>query len=173
MTDTRPKVPYAADERATLVGFLDWHRATLKRKAGDLDAAELNQVLPPSDMTLGGMVKHLALVEDWWFGTNLVGDADDEPWASVDWDADEDWDWHSAVDDTPDQLWAQWEESVRRSDERLASCETLDQIMVRRHPKTGEGLSLRWMLLHMIEEYARHIGHADLIRQSIDGSVGD
>jgi hypothetical protein len=171
VTDTRPQVPYAADERTTLLAFLDWHRATLEQKAGGLDAAQLRQTLPPSDLTLGGMVKHLAYVENWWFGTNLAG-VTTEPWASVDWHADEDWDWHSAADDTPEQLWALWAAEVAAADAIIRDSD-LDRLTVRKHPRTGEGLSLRWMLVHLIEEYARHLGHADLIRESIDGSVGD
>ena len=93
------------DEIANLTRFLDDHRAIFRRKAGGLDHDQLQQTLPPSDLTLGGMVKHLAFVEDWWFGRHL-GDAQSEPWASVDWAADGDWDWHSAADDTPEELWA-------------------------------------------------------------------
>jgi Protein of unknown function (DUF664) len=171
VNDSRPQVPYAADERTTLVAFLDWHRATLRLKAGGLDAQQLQRTLPPSDLTLGGMVKHLAYVENWWFGINLAG-VTTEPWASVDWAADEDWDWHSAADDTPDQIWDLWETEVAAADATIADSDSLDRLTVRKHPRTGEGLSLRWMLVHMIEEYARHLGHADLIRQSIDGAVG-
>jgi hypothetical protein len=102
------------DEIANLTGFLEEQRAILQRKAGGLDHDQLQQTLPPSDLTLGGMVKHLTFVEDWWFGRHL-GDAQTEPWASVDWRADGDWDWHSAADDSPEDLWAGWEDAVARS----------------------------------------------------------
>ena len=170
MTDTRPRPPYAGNERETLLGFLDWHRATFRIKAGGLDDAQLNQTLPPSRMTLGGMVKHLAFVEDWWFGFNLTG-AQAEPWASVDWEADEDWDWHSASDDTAEELWRLYETEVARAGETVRDSD-LDRLSERTHPRTGERISLRWIVVHMIEEYARHNGHADLIRESIDGATG-
>jgi Protein of unknown function (DUF664) len=171
VTDDRPRAPYAGDERAVLTGFLDRQRATFRWKAEGLDAEQLGRTLPPSDLTLGGMVKHLAFVEDWWFGAVLLG-VQGEPWASVDWDADDDWDWHSAADDTPAQLWQLWDHTVRRSDDAVRGRKSLDHLAERRTHRTGEPISLRWILVHMIEEYARHIGHADLIRQSIDGAVG-
>ena len=93
------------DEIGNLTRFLEDHRAIFRRKAGGLNRDQLQQTLSPSDLTLGGMVKHLTFVEDWWFGRHL-GDAQSEPWASVDWAADDDWDWHSAADDTPEELWA-------------------------------------------------------------------
>ena len=102
------------DEIGNLTRFLEDHRAIFRRKAGGLNHDQLQQTLSPSDLTLGGMVKHLTFVEDWWFGRHL-GDAQSEPWVSVDWTADQDWDWHSAADDTPEELWAGWEDAVARS----------------------------------------------------------
>jgi hypothetical protein len=99
-TEQRGFPPNNADERTTLLAFLDWHRNTLRIKTAGLDAAQLDTPHPPSDLTLGGMLKHLAYVENWWFRSVMAGHAD-EPWASVDWDADEDWDWHSAAHDRP------------------------------------------------------------------------
>lgn len=163
--------PYAADERTTLLAFLDSHRDTLRRKTAGLDAAQLAATLPPSDLTLGGMLKHLAYVEDWWFGVNLLGEDPRAPFDDVDWEADGDWDWHSAAEQTPAELLALLDEFVARSDEAIAATDSLDALAARRHPSTGEGLSLRWILVHLIEEYARHNGHADLIRKSIDGST--
>ncbi len=158
------------EEVASLSRFLDQHREIFRRKAGGLGADDLARTLPPSDLTLGGMVKHLAFVEDWWFGRHLM-DAQYEPWASVDWSADEDWDWHSAVDDTPEQLWALWDKTVARS--RAAVEEDPRAERLARRGRRDQDIELRWILTHMVEEYARHNGHADLIRQSIDGQVGD
>jgi Protein of unknown function (DUF664) len=155
-----------------LTRFLDHQRETLRFKAGGLDHDQLQRTLPPSDLTLGGMVKHLAFVEDWWFGRHLQ-DEQSEPWASVDWDADQDWDWHSAVDDTAEQLWAGWEQAVARSRAAVAADPRPDRLAVRQNSHHVEQITLRWILVHMVEEYARHMGHADLIRQSIDGQVGD
>ena len=169
--------PLSGTETEILVGMLDWHRDTLRIKADGLDAGQLDQRLEPSTMTLGGMLKHMAYVEDWWFNQVFAGNPEPEPWASVDWDADNDWDWHSATEDTPEQLRALLDEAVAASDrilhEALASSDGLDavaQMPSRRHP--GQRFSLRWVVVHMIEEYARHNGHADLIRESIDGQVG-
>ena len=158
------------DEIANLTGFLEEHREIFRHKAGGLGAADLARQLPPSDLTLGGMVKHLAFVEDWWFGRHLM-DAQSEPWASVDWSTDGDWDWHSAAGDSPGQLWAMWEQSVARSRAAVDQDPRPERLALR--GRAGKDLTLRWILAHMLEEYARHNGHADLIRQSIDGSVGD
>ena len=160
------------DEIANLSLFLEDHRAIFRRKAGGLSRDQLNQPLPPSDLTLGGMVKHLTFVEDWWFGRHL-SDAQSEPWLSVDWKADGDWDWHSAADDTPEQLWASWEDAVARSRAAVAADPRPERLALRARPDGRPPVTLRWLLTHMIEEYARHNGHADLIRQSIDGQVGD
>ncbi len=161
-------------EIANLSLFLDRQRDAFARKAGDLDADQLARTLPPSDLTLGGMVKHLAFVEDWWFGRHLL-DAQSEPWASVDWRADPDWDWHSAADDSPQELWSLWDRSVARSRAAVEADPRPDRRCLRSHHGHGaqDGLELRWVMGHMVEEYARHVGHADLIRQSVDGSVGD
>jgi hypothetical protein len=164
--------PTRADELTQLRGFLDFQRATLRRKVDGLDAVQLSATLPPSDMTLGGMLKHLALNEDWWFSCVFAGNEAAEPGASADWDADEDWEWHSAVDDEPDELRELLLRNAARSDEIIVAADGLDALSVR-PSKAGEPFTLRWVLVHMIEEYARHNGHADLIRQSIDGAVGE
>lgn len=164
--------PFAADERTTLLAFLHSHRDTLRRKTDGLDGAQLAASLAPSDLTLGGMLKHLAYVEDWWIGVNLAGLAPHPPFADVDWDADPDWDWHSATEQSPAELRELFDSFTARSDHLVSGAESLEVVAARRHPHTGEGLSLRWILLHLLEEYARHNGHADLIRQSIDGVTG-
>ncbi len=160
------------DEVANLTRFLEENRAVFRRKAGGLNHHQLQQTLSPSDLTVGGMVKHLTFVEDWWFGRHLC-DAQSEPWVSVDWTADQDWDWHSAADDTVEDLWSGWEDAVARSRAALAHDPRPERVALRQHPHHPEPITLRWILGHMIEEYARHNGHADLIRQSIDGQVGD
>jgi len=169
---SRTDPPLAADERTTLLAFLDYHRDTLRVKAGGLDAAGLDTALAPSTMTLGGMVKHLALVEHSWLRRVFLGEAYAEPWASVDWEADADWDWHSARDDTPEEIWALYERMVADADLVIAGA-GLDDLSARPSRRTGEPFSLRWILLHLVEEYARHNGHADLIRESVDGVTGE
>jgi uncharacterized damage-inducible protein DinB len=169
---TRTDPPPQGDERTLLLAYLDYHRDTLRLKAGGLDAAQLATALPPSDMTLGGMVKHLALVEHSWIRRVFLGEEYAEPWASVDWAADEDWDWHSARDDSPEQLWALYDATVADVDRALAGADP-DTLSARPSRQTGEPYSLRFILLHLVEEYARHNGHADLIRESIDGATGE
>ncbi|WP_028639213.1 DinB family protein [Nocardioides sp. URHA0032] len=169
---TRVDPPTRGDERTLLLAYLDYHRETLRQKAGGLDAGQLGTALPPSGMTLGGMVKHLALVENSWLREVFLGEPMSEPWASVDWDADHDWDWHSAKDDTPEQLWALYDAMVADSDAVVAAA-GLDDPSAKPSRRTGEPFSLRWILLHLIEEYARHNGHADLIRESVDGTTGE
>jgi uncharacterized damage-inducible protein DinB len=171
----RPEPPAAADETATLLGFLEFQRATFAWKCEGLDAEGLAATVAASPMTLGGMMKHLALVEDWWFSEWLGGLEKGAPWDAVDWDADADWDWHSAKTDTPDELRRIWQEAVGRSRARVASAlETGDMgQLAKRTGKDGFTVSLRWNVCHMIEEYARHNGHADLIREAVDGSTGE
>lgn len=170
MTDARPRIPYASDERETLLAFLDWFRATLRTKAGDLDAEQLTRTHPPSTMTLGGMVKHLAWVESWWFVETFLGEPAAEPWLSAPWKADGDWEWNSAADDDPAEIWALFDREVERARAIVAAAPDLDAYAARQG-RSGP-ISLRWILVHMVEEYARHVGHADLIRESIDGSTG-
>ena len=166
--------PNDADEVTTLRGFLDHFRDTLRRQCAGIGADGLARTLPPSTMTLGGMLKHLTFVEQWWFSIVLHGHDAAGIWADVDWEADEDWDWHSAADDSPDQLRSWLDEAIEASDrlvdEALARGEGLDLRAARE--RSGSAPTLRWILVHMVEEYARHCGHADLIRESIDGRTG-
>ena len=166
--------PNDADEVTTLRGFLDHFRDTLRRQCAGIGADGLARTLPPSTMTLGGMLKHLTFVEQWWFSIVLHGHDAAGIWADVDWEADEDWDWHSAADDSPDQLRSWLDEAIEASyrlvDEALARGEGLDLRAARE--RRGSAPTLRWILVHMVEEYARHCGHADLIRESIDGRTG-
>ena len=171
----RPEPPIAADETATLLGFLDYQRATLAWKCRGLDAAGLQATVGVSSMTLGGMLKHLAYVEDYWFSQRLHGNERRPPFDTVDWQADPDWDWHSATKDTPEQLFALWQDSVARSRSMVTDALADGGLarLARRPWPNGESPSLRWILVHMIEEYARHNGHADLLRESVDGLTGE
>jgi uncharacterized damage-inducible protein DinB len=167
--------PVAGDETATLLGSLERQRATLAWKCGGLDAAGLSATTGASSMTLGGLLKHLALVEDHYFSVRLLGRQPQPPWDTVDWDADPDWEWHSAAEDTPDELLTLWRDAVARS--RAAVAEALadgglDRLAKKPWPD-GRAPSLRRLLIDLIEEYARHVGHADLLRESVDGLVGE
>lgn len=167
--------PVAGDEVSTLLGSLERQRATLAWKCGGLDAAGLTATLGPSSITLGGLLKHLAAVEAITFSWKFLGRSPGPPWDSVDWEADPDWDWRSAADDSPEQLLTTWEDAVRGSRAVVAEAlagEGLDQRAAHR-TRDGESPSLRRLLIDLVEEYARHVGHADLIRESVDGLVGE
>jgi uncharacterized damage-inducible protein DinB len=170
----RPEPPLMSGEAETLMGFLDYQRATFAWKCSGLDAAGLRARVGASTMTLGGMLKHLAFYEDHWFSYRMRGNERHATW-NDDWDADSDWEWSSATEDSPEQLHALWQDAVSRSRELLS--ETLADGGLGRPAERGweDGRmpSVRWIVLHMIEEYARHNGHADLIRESVDGLVGE
>jgi uncharacterized damage-inducible protein DinB len=173
--ETRVEAPIRADEVTALRGFLDYHRDTFRWKCAGLTQEQLAQTHPPSAMSLGGMMKHLALNEVGWFGKTLGGVPYPPLFDDVDWQSDPDWEWRTAADDDPEELRAIYDDCVRRADaavdEALAGG-GLDAESVAKD-SSGEAFSLRWILLHMIEEYARHNGHADLIRESIDGETGE
>lgn len=161
----------AADERTTLDEFLDYQRATMLGKTEGLDAAGLNQRLLPSTLTLGGLLKHLALVEDYWIQEKFLGLPELEPWASAPWAEDRDWDFHSAAGDDPDALRSLYRAACERSRQALAGAD-LSALSVGAD-RDGAHWNLRWILTHLIEETARHCGHADLLREAVDGTVGE
>jgi uncharacterized damage-inducible protein DinB len=172
----RREPPLAGDETATLLGCLERQRAIFAWKCGGLDTAGLQAKVGASSITLGGLLKHLALVEDDWFSEKLVGRDQGPPWDTVDWDADPDWEWHSAAEDTPEELYALLQEAVARSRSAVGEALAgggLDQLVTGVTNASGESPNLRRHLMDMIEEYARHAGHADLIRESVDGLVGE
>lgn len=172
---TRAEAPLRADEVGALRGFLNYQRDTFRWKCSGLTGQQLARPHPPSAMTLGGMMKHLALNEVGWFGHTLTGRPEPAPFDAVDWEADPDWEWHTAADDSPQELRDLFEVCVAQADaaiEKALSRGGLDAISVQKSSADG-GFSLRWILLHMLEEYARHNGQADLIRESIDGMTGE
>ncbi len=162
----------ASDELTTLSQFLDYQRGTLEMKASGLSKEEMAQTVAASTLTLAGLVKHLALVEDSWFQDRFLGAGEPEPWASAPFDEDRDWDFHSAVDDETADLLALYRTACDRSRAAVAAAASLDD-MSAEPSRSGERYSLRWILVHMIEETARHNGHADLLREAIDGATGE
>ena len=167
--DERPEPPYVGDERSTLTGFLDFQRATLEWKCDGLSNEQLRQrSVPPSAMSLLGLVRHLADVEQNWFHVSLDGKAASwHYWYRGGDGRDTDWDVETA--DVAESFRV-WREEVDRARRIVAESESLDRSF--NHPHDGR-VSLRWILTHMIEEYARHNGHADLLREAIDGAVGE
>jgi hypothetical protein len=138
------------------------------------DAAGLAATVGVSTMTLGGLIKHVALVEDEYFSRRLHGRQYGPPWDAVDWDADPDWEWNSAAGDSPDQLMAVWRDAAARSRAAIAQAVADGGLDFPAQPgDCGDRPSLRRILIDVIEEYARHIGHADLIRESVDGLTGE
>ena len=171
----RPEPEPAANEVETLRGFLNYQRATLKWKSEGLTQNQMNVCVAKSAITLGGLLKHMTFVENEWFW-RWVGDNDRlEPWLSADFTNEPDWEFTSASDESVETLVSNWKDSIDLSESILEeSLQTggLDQLAKRKWP-SGESPSLRWILVHMIEEYARHNGHADFIREAIDGSTGE
>ncbi len=167
--------PVAGDEVDTLLGSLERQRRIFAWKCGGLDAAGLRTAVAASSMTLGGLLKHLALVEDDMLTQKLLGHRPSAPWNTVDWDAEPDWEWRSANDDTPGQLMTLWQDAVARSRTHVRQA-LVEGGVGHRAAYTnsgGQSPSLRRLLIDLIEEYARHVGHADLLRESVDGLVGE
>ena len=183
MTETideqgRPEPPLSAPEAETLTGFLDYQRATLLWKTDGITEDQLGTRLPahPSPMTLGGLLTHLAWVEDYWFTEVATGAATPQRWARIDWNTAPDAEWAVAAGHDAATLREIWQESVDRS--RAVTTRLLadpDGGLATTHPAWGgrAEVSLRWILVHMIEEYARHNGHADLLREIVDGQTGE
>ena len=158
--------PRTADERTTLIEFLEWQRSVLRRKLENLTPEQLRRrAVPPSPMSLLGLVRHLTDVERGWFRRTLAGEEVDDLYAT---EADPDGDFNGVdAADTAAAL-AAWAEECERS-RRVAAARGLED---EGRQQNGRAVSLRWILVHMIEEYSRHNGHADLLRESIDGATG-
>jgi uncharacterized damage-inducible protein DinB len=169
---SRPVIPNHGSERELLVAFLDYYRELLIDKASGLTDEQLHTPLPPSDLTLGGLINHMAVVEDDWFVGDIAGRELPEPWASAPWDEDRDWELTTASEVPTEELFRRYRDAIARSNEILAGVDDLDQ-MSARTDRNGDPWSVRWIMIHMIEETARHCGHADLIRESLDGSKGN
>lgn len=167
----RPKTPPTAGELESLGSFLDFQRATMVQKAeGITDEQAASSPVEPSTLSMSGLIKHLALVEESWFQSVFTGGELGEPWASAPFDEDDDWEFNSASEDRISDLIAMYEAACETSRQVVAGADSLDQ-MSAKDTRRGH-VSLRWILLHMIEETARHAGHADLIRERIDGTTG-
>jgi len=159
-------IPRNDDERSTLLAFLEWQRETLARKCEGLDADQLRtRSAPPSSLSLLGLVRHMAEVERGWFRRTLAGEEAEEIYCTKD---DEDGDFDNVDTADVDEAFATWRDECARADE-IVSRRALEATGLQR---TGREVSMRWILNHMIEEYSRHNGHADLLRERIDGATG-
>ena len=167
MTTVRPEPPLIADEREMLRGFLDYHRSTLAMKCDGLTDDQLRlHSMPPSTLTLLGLVRHMAEVERTWFRRAIAGEEIPLVWS-------DDFDFQAAYDasgSTRSEAFAAWEAEVARSRRIEMEAESLDVLGYQ--PRWQREVSLRFVMLHLIHEYARHNGHADFLREGVDGVVG-
>lgn len=170
---TDPGLVATADEGTAVRGYLDFFRDTIEWKCAGMDDAELRWPLAPSTMTLAGLLSHLSFVEDYWLQSVWLGEAPSEPWRSAPWRQDSDWDWHRAAQLPGDQLRGEWREAVARTDRILDGVDSLDTLSTGTLRDGESRISLRWLLLHLIEEYGRHCGHADLLAEAADGRTGE
>ena len=159
-------------ERDALGQYLDYQRETILLKTDGLTKAQLAQKIPSSGLTLAGILYHLALVEEDWFEEKFLGHQPREDFAGVDWEADPDYEFRTALEKEPDWLRRRYRDACSRSREVFDGAGSLNDASVRTL-KNGKPFTLRWMTLHLIEETARHAGHADLLREAIDGVVGE
>lgn len=165
--DDRTEPPHVGAERETLLAFLDWYRDTFEQKCAGVAADRLSERgVPPSGLSLHGLVRHLAGVERWWFQIRFAGAdvpllfyADDQP--DIDFDG---------LDGDVEEAFAVWRRECERSREIAAAAPSLDATGTLL--RDNAPFSLRWLYVSMVGEYARHCGHADLLRERIDGAVG-
>jgi hypothetical protein len=167
----RTKTPFIADERAMLDNWLEFYRDTLPYKCDGLTPEQMcERSAAPSTMSLAGIVRHLADVERAWFRRVLAGEDAPGLFFSANTPDDEDPQFDLAAPETVDADFESWRAEVAVARANAAAVTSLDALGTgKRH---GHDVSLRWIYVHMIEEYARHLGHADIIRQRIDGAVG-
>ena len=159
-------------ERELLGQYLDYQRETILLKTEGLTKEQLGQRIPTSALTLAGILYHLALVEEDWFEVKFLGQQDREDWQGIDWDADPEYEFRTALAKEPDWLRRRYRDACDRARQVTAAADSLDDVSVSTRVG-GKPFTLRWVMLHLIEETARHAGQADLLREAIDGTVGE
>ncbi len=177
MTDPYPpwEPPFAGTETEHVLGSLDRLRATFRWKAADLDADGLRHRLPSSSLTIGGLLKHLATQEDYASAVKIAGHRMPGVWDANGWDGDNDWEFTSGAEDPPAELYALYDEARDRSrtliraaiDDRGLGGDSAVTVQV------GTRASIRRILFDLLEEYGRHTGHVDLLREAVDGRAGE
>lgn len=178
MTEPFPLPTVRSPERQTLEEFLDFFRVVFIRKADDIDDQQARLRVGASDLDLLGLVRHMAGVERFWFSQALDASKEPDFWSNPNDPDDEDADFHHSPSDTIADAVVVWHSAVADARKRIAAHASLDDVTASDvgppdNPARYGPRSLRWLLVHMIEEYARHCGHADMLRESIDGTVGD
>jgi hypothetical protein len=167
--------PFAGSETEHLLAAWDRLRVTFRWKADGLDAAGLAATLGPSRLTLGGLLKHLAAQEDHNATVKLTGEPLDAVWDDNGWDEDDDWEFTSAADDSPEELYALYDAAVLRARDRWNAVIEQRGLDGEAAASFGPGrpASVRRLLCDMLEEYGRHTGQADLLREAVDGRTGE
>ena len=166
----RAQTPLVADEKTMLLGMLAFQRDTLRWKCSGLTAEQLALEHAPSVLSLGGLLKHLAVVEFSWVHMTFAGGDDSPAWSTQRQEGQDGWSLRTTAGESPQMLFDRLAEAQRLTERivgEVPSLEALSQEM-----PYGEPCSLRWVLLHLVQEYGRHLGHADLIREAVDGTVG-
>jgi uncharacterized damage-inducible protein DinB/predicted enzyme related to lactoylglutathione lyase len=159
-----------ADERTLLTAMLEWYRQGVLLKVAGMHQTDAVARRLGSATTAAGLVKHLAVVEDLWLTQRFAQEPMPEPWASAPWDDDPDWEFHSARSEPLEDSVALYRAACERSRAAVAAADSLDST-VRVNPEWE--VSLRFILLHMVEETARHLGHLDVLRELADGTTGE
>jgi hypothetical protein len=159
-------------ERESLGQYLDYQRETILLKTEGLTKAQLGQRIPTSSLTLAGILYHLALNEESWFEVHFYGHEAREDFQGIDWEADPEYEFRTALEKEPDWLRRRYRDACNRARQVTAAADSMDDVSVATRDD-GKPFTLRWVMMHMIEETARHAGHADLIRESIDGATGE
>ena len=159
-------------ERDSIGQYLDYQRETILLKTEGLTKEQLAQRIPSSGLTLAGILYHLALVEEDWFEVDFLGQPQREDWRDIDWKTDPDYEFRTALEKDPEWLRSRYREACDRARRVTAGADSLDAVSVSTRVN-GRPFTLRWVMLHLIEETARHAGHADLLREAIDGTVGE
>jgi hypothetical protein len=167
--------PFAGSEVEHLLGSLDRLRATFRWKTEGLAAAELGTRIPSSGLTLGGLLKHLAVQEDYASAVKIAGGSMPGVWRDNAWDRDPDWEFTTGAQDPPELLYGLYDDAVERSRAGISA-------VIGEHGLSGDSAvavpdgsraSIRRILFDLLEEYARHVGHADLLREAVDGRSGE
>lgn len=172
-TDPPWEPPPAGTEVEALMGALDRLRATFRWKVDGLDAAGLRATIPSSSLTPGGLLKHLALVEDYQSTVKMTGEPLGEPWAGMGMvEDDPEWEFTSAEHDAPEELYALYDGAVGRYRARIQDALAQGGLDAPVAIHGGE-FNLRRLVVDLLEEYGRHTGHADLLREAVDGRTGE
>jgi uncharacterized damage-inducible protein DinB len=164
--------PTTTSERDSLSQYLDYQRETILLKTEALTREQLAIRVPTSNLTLAGLLYHLALVEESWFEVKFRGLKPREDFEGVDWDADPDYEFRTAIDKDPGWLRRRYRDACNRARQVTGEAGSLDAPSVSTRIG-GQPFTLRWAIMHLIEETARHAGHADLLREAVDGTVGE